>query len=304
MRFSIWPGAHRSWDDTLRLVRHAEATGWDGVYFADHFMPDTGPGGPPADGPNLECWSVMAGLAAATQRVRLGTLVSSVTYRHPAVLAKIAAAVDQISGGRLLLGVGAGWQENEHAAYGLALGTPKERLDRFEEAVQVLLGLTREPRTTFAGEHFTVTDAPNQPAPVQSPLPLLIGGSGERRTMKIAARHADEWNAWTTPELMAHKQEVLARHCDAVGRDRGEITVSTQALLYLSTDESWLAKYRDRDPGRPRIIGTPAEVVEIVAAYRDVGVDELILPDFTMSSVALAEDVFDLFMAEVAPHFA
>jgi len=304
MRFSIWPGGHRSWDDLLSLAQHAEATGWDGVYLADHFMPDTGPDGPTADGPNLECWSALAGLAAATQRVRLGTLVSSVTYRHPAVLAKIAAAIDNISAGRLLLGVGAGWQQNEHTAYGLELGSVKERLDRFEEAVQVLLGLSREPRTTFTGEYFTVTDAPNQPAPVQQPLPLLIGGSGEKRTMRIAARFADEWNAWTTPELMAQKQAVLARHCDDLGRDRHEITVSTQALLYLSTDESWLAKYRDRDPGRPRIIGTPAEVVDIVAAYRDVGVDELILPDFTMSSAALARDVYDLFMTEVAPHFA
>jgi F420-dependent oxidoreductase-like protein len=303
VRFSIWPGSHRSWDDMLELARHAEATGWDGVYVADHFMPDTGPGGPPADGPNLECWSVMAALAASTQRLRLGTLVTSVTYRHPAVLANIAAAVDQVSGGRLLLGVGAGWQENEHAAYGLELGPVRQRLDRFEEAVQVLLGLTRQPRTDFTGRYYTVTDAPNDPPPVRSPLPLLIGGGGERRTMRIAARHADEWNAWTTPELMAQKQAVLARHCDDLGRDRAGIAVSTQALLYLSTDEGWLARYRDRDPGRPRIIGTPAEVVDIVAAYREVGVDELILPDFTMSSAALAKDVYDLFMAEVAPHF-
>ena len=304
VRFSIWPGAHRPWDEILELTLHCEAQGWDGVWFADHFMPDTGPDGPPADGPTIECWSALAGLAAATQALRLGTLVSSVTYRHPAVLANIAAAVDNISHGRLVLGVGAGWQVNEHRAYGIELPPVRERLDRFEEAVQVLLGLTREPRTTFEGTHYAITDAPNDPRPVQPRLPLLVGGGGERRTMRIAARYADEWNTWSTPEVMALKQEVLARHCDDVGRDRGEITVSTQALLYLSTDEGWLARHRDRDPGRPRIIGTPSEVVDIVGAYRDVGVDELILPDFTLgSSLPRRIDTYDLFMSEVAPHF-
>lgn len=303
MRFSIWPGGDRPWDETLELTRHCEAAGWDGVWLADHFMPDTGPDGPPADGHMLECWSGLAGLAAATGRMRLGPLVSSVTYRHPAVLANITAAVDQIAHGRLVLGVGAGWQVNEHRAYGIELPPVRERLDRFEEAVQVLLGLLREPRATFAGQRYTVTDAPNDPKPVQERLPLLVGGGGERRTMRIAARYADEWNAWTTPPVMRHKQDVLARHCDEVGRDRAEIAVSTQALVYLSTDEGWLAKHRADDIGRPRIIGTPAEVVDTVAEYRDAGVDELILPDWTMGPLSRRKDTYDLFMTEVAPHF-
>ena len=299
MRFSIWPAPVRPWAEILELTQHCEQTGWDGVYFADHFMPN-GPDPTPLDGDMIECWSVIAALAATVPRLRLSPLVTSVTYRHPAVLANIAAAVDHISGGRLLLGVGAGWQENEHAAYGIELGSVKERLDRFEEAVPVLLGLLREKRTTFAGDYFTITDAPNQPAPVQGKLPLLIGGSGEKRTMRIAARYADEWNAWSTPDELEHKVGVLRRHCDDLGRDPAEIKVSTQAMMFLSTDEEWLGSKRDSDIGRAGIVGTPSEVVDIVGRYRDAGADELIVPDWTMGSMPRRKDTCDLFMEEVA----
>jgi F420-dependent oxidoreductase-like protein len=297
MRFSIWPAPTRPWAEILELSQHCEATGWDGVYFADHFMPN-GPDATPLDGDTIECWSVMAALAASVPRLRLGTLVSSVTYRHPAVLANIAAAVDRISEGRLLLRIGAGWQENEHAAYGIELGSVKERLDRFEEACEVLTGLLRQQRTTFDGAHYRLQDAPSQPAPVQPKLPILIGGGGEKRTMKIAARYADEWNSWTTPEVLAHKVDVLRRHCDDLGRDPAEIQVSTQAMLFLSTDEAWLADKRGNG-----IVGTPAEVTEIVAAYRDAGCDELIIPDFTLGPMERRKETCDLFMGEVAANF-
>jgi F420-dependent oxidoreductase-like protein len=300
VKFSIWPSPARPWEETLELTRHCEATGWDGVYFADHFMPN-GPGEPALDGDVLECWSVVAALAAAVPRVRLATLVTSVTYRHPAVLAKIAAAVDRISGGRLLLGVGAGWQDNEHASYGIELGSVKERLDRFEEAVEILTSMLRNRRTTFSGSYFHVNEAPNQPAPVQERLPLLIGGGGERRTMRIAARYADEWNAWTSPEELAQKVKVLRSHCENLGRDPGEIRVSTQALLFLSTDESWLADKRRAPAAQPVIVGTPGEVSDIVGRYRDAGADELIVPDFTLGPIDRRKETCDLFMQEVAP---
>jgi F420-dependent oxidoreductase-like protein len=302
MRFSIWPSPIRPWDDILELTRHCEATGWDGVYFADHFMPNAADA-TPLDGDMIDCWSVIAALAASVPRLRLAPLVTSVTYRHPAVLANIAAAVDQISHGRLLLGIGAGWQENEHAAYGIELGTIKERLDRFEEACQVITSLLREPRTTFEGEYFRLRDAPNQPPPVQQPMPLMIGGGGEKRTMRIAARYADEWNAWTTPDVLAHKVGVLRRHCEDLGRDPTEIRVSTQGILFLSTDEAWLAGKRDSDMGRAAIVGTPKEVAEIVGQYRDAGADELIVPDFTLGPLARAKDTCDLFIEEVAAGF-
>jgi F420-dependent oxidoreductase-like protein len=302
MRFSIWPSPAQSWDDIHEIASHCEQTGWDGVYFADHFMPN-GQGPQPLDGDVLECWSIIAALAATVPRVRLAPLVTSVTYRHPAVLANIAAAVDQVSHGRLTLGVGAGWQENEHASYGIALGTVRERMDRFTEAVQILRSLLSQPRTTFSGQYFQLEDAPCQPAPVSGRLPLLIGGGGERRTLPIAAQYADEWNAWTTPDVLAHKLSVLREHCEQIGRDPNEIHVSTQALLYLSTDKLWLEDKRQAAAGRPAIIGTPDEVADIVARYRDAGADELIVPNFTLGSMARRKDTCDLFMQEVAPAF-
>jgi F420-dependent oxidoreductase-like protein len=300
MRFSVWPSPERPWADVLEIVRACDRAGWYGVYFADHFMPND-LGGEPLDGPVLECWSVMAGLAAATEQLRIGSLVCGNLYRHPAVVANAASTVDHISGGRFVLGVGAGWQVNEHEAYGIDLLDTKARLDRFEAACAVLTSLLREQRTTLEADVYRITNAPCDPKPVQSPLPLLVGGKGERRTMRIAARYADEWNAWTTPDEFRQKIDVLARHCNDLERDPSSIHRSTQALMYLSTDESWLARFRDRDPVRPVIVGTPAEVVEQVAAYRDVGVDELIVPDWTMGKPPRAQDTLELFWTEVAP---
>jgi F420-dependent oxidoreductase-like protein len=304
MRFSIWPSTARPWNEILELAQHCEATGWDSLYLADHFMPH-GDFTPDVDhtvaidGDKLECWSVLAALAAAVPRLRLGTLVSSVTFRHPAVLANMAAAVDNISGGRLVLGIGAGWQLNEHLAYGIELGTIAERLDRFEEACEVVTSLLRAQRTTFSGRYYQLAEAPNQPAPVQTRLPLLIGGGGERRTLRIAARYADIWNIWSTPEVLTAKARVLHGHCDAIGRDPGEIDISTQALLFLSKDESWLDAKRDVAPGRS-IVGTPSEVAEIVQRYRDTGAGELVIPD-SMEPLSAWKETCDLFMNEVAP---
>ena len=148
--------------------------------------------------------------------------------------------------------------------------------------------------------HYRLVDAPCDPKPVQAHLPLLVGGGGEKRTLRIAAQYADEWNVWGTAEVVAQKSEVLARHCEDVGRDPSTITRSTQALLFLSEDTTWLDGKREQDPGRAAIIGTPDEVVEIVAGYRDVGVDELIVPDWTMGPVARTKDTYDLFIERVA----
>ena len=302
MRFSVWPAPQRSWTDIRDLVVHCDRAGWDGAYFADHFMPND-PGGRPLDGPVLECWSVLSALAAQTQHLRLGSLVSGNLYRHPAVVANVAATIDHISGGRFVLGLGAGWQVNEHAAYGIDLLEVGPRLDRFEEACAVVCSLLAEPRTTYAGSSYRITDAPCEPKPVQAHLPLLVGGRGEKRTMKIAALYADEWNAWCTPHEFRHKCDVLDRHCAEVGRPAGSVNRSTQALVYLSTDEAWLAPLRADSSDRPRLLGTPAEVVEQVGAYRDAGVDEFIVPDWTMGSAARAADTLDLFWTAVAIHF-
>jgi alkanesulfonate monooxygenase SsuD/methylene tetrahydromethanopterin reductase-like flavin-dependent oxidoreductase (luciferase family) len=216
------------------------------------------------------------------------------------VLANVAIGVDHISSGRVVLGLGAGWQVNEHKAYRIDLYDTKTRLDRFEEACAVVRSLLDNERTTFDGTHYRLIDAPCDPKPVQAHLPLLVGGGGEKRTLRIVAQHADEWNVWGTAEVVAQKAAVLAEHCGAVGRDPSTIVRSTQALLFLSEDKTWLDRKREQDPGRAAIIGTPDEVVEIVAGYRDVGVDELIVPDWTMGPVSRTKDTYDLFMERVA----
>jgi F420-dependent oxidoreductase-like protein len=271
MRLSIWPGAAQSFGDVLEAARHAEETGWDGVYFADHFMPNAAPGRDPA-APTLECGSTVAALGALVPRIRIGTLVYGNTYRHPAVLANMAATVDRITGGRFTLGVGAGWQVNEHEQYGIELPAVKQRLDRFVEALQVLHGLLRQPRTTLDGEYYQLTDAVCEPKPVQDPLPILIGGSGERRMLRIVAEYADQWNAWGTPDLIAHKAAVLDEHCAAVGRDPKAIARTAQALTVVD------GPLPEGLP-MPVIGGSVERLTDTVAQYRQAGLDELIVPD-------------------------
>jgi F420-dependent oxidoreductase-like protein len=271
MRLSIWPGAGQPYHEVLEAARHAAETGWDGVYVADHFMPNAGSGRDPGD-PVLECGSLVAALAAVVPRVRIGTLVYGNTYRHPAVLANMAATVDRISDGRFTLGVGAGWQVNEHEQYGIELPPVKRRLDRFTEALQVLHGLLRQPSTTIEGEHYRLTGAYCEPKPVQDPLPILVGGSGERRMLRIVAEYADLWNTWGRPELIAHKSAVLDEHCAATGRDPKDIQRTAQALTVVD------GPVPDGLP-MPVIGGSPQQLAETVAEYRAIGLDELIVPD-------------------------
>ncbi len=298
MRFGFWPGPNNSWNDTLALAKHAEAGGWYSVWYADHFMPNA----EDTSGPTSECWTTLAGLAAAVPRVRVGALVSGNTYRHPAVLAKMAANVDNISGGRCVLGLGAGWQENEHKAYGINFSTLGGRMNRFEEACEVITGLFSNEKTNFTGKHYQLTDAPLAPKPVQQPLPLLIGGGGEQRTLRIAAKYANEWNVWGTPEVLSHKGAILNRYCDEIGRHPKSIQHSTQGMLVLSDDKE--AVERMRASGRPIIGGDGAAVRGIIEQYIEAGVDEVIIPDFNLGrSVADKTAVMDRFGDEVMSHF-
>lgn len=195
----------------------------------DHFYPIFSD----STGPCLEGWTTLTALAQATTRLRLGTLVTGIHYRHPAVLANMAAALDIISGGRLELGIGAGWNEEESGAYGIELGGIKERLDRFEEACQVLIGLLSQETTHFDGRYYQLKAARNEPKGPQRPHPpICIGGSGEKRTLHIVARYAQHWNfAGGTSAEFARKREVLAAHCADIGRDAGEIMLSAHLLL-------------------------------------------------------------------------
>ncbi|HEX4246142.1 MAG TPA: TIGR03560 family F420-dependent LLM class oxidoreductase [Acidimicrobiales bacterium] len=295
MRFSLWLSPGHTWDELVVLAGHAERTGWDGIWFPDHFMG----AGRDANGDLLECWSVLAALAVAVPRVRIGSLVSGNMYRHPAVLANMATAVDRISGGRVVLGIGAGWQRNEHEKYGIEFSDVAGRLDRLEEACEIIRALTTAERSTHVGRYYQLDDAPMNPKPVQSPLPLLIGGGGERRTLRIAAHYADEWNTWGTPDVIAHKSTVLHQHCLARDRDPSTIWRSAQSIVLMSDDQQWLSARRSEPPMMPTIIGTPAELAATVGAYQQVGLDELVIPDWTLPRGG-ETDWLDRFLEDVA----
>ena len=201
----------------------------------------------------------------------------------------------------LVLGLGAGWQENEHAAYDIPFYTVGERLRRLDEAAQIIRSLFANDLTTFEGRYYTIKDAPLAPKPVQRPgPPLLIGGGGEKVTLRIAAQWADEWNVWGDPEILQHKGDILARHCADVGRDPSEIKHSANAMLTMSDDPERLERARSA-PGFPGIVGTVDEVKAIVQQYADAGVDELIIPNFNMGSHA--RERYDEFIEQVAPEF-
>lgn len=298
MRFSYWIPNSLPWDATVAQARLAEDLGFDGIWYADHFMPNAVE---PAAGPIHEAPTMLGALAAATSRVRLGPLVYGNTYRNPAVMLKSAVTIDHISNGRFVLGLGAGWQENEHRAYGIDFNSFRWRFDRLEEACRVITSLLAEERSSFTGAHYSLVDAPLDPKPVQSPLPILIGGGGEKRTLPIVARYANEWNVWGTPELLAQKGAVLDRCCEEQGRDPSSVGHSAVALLFMPSDEAALAKVRSMSIERPTVIGTTAEVTDIMGAYRDAGVGEFIIPGFNFRGQADLEDTLQRFMAEVVP---
>jgi F420-dependent oxidoreductase-like protein len=301
MRFSIWPSNQRPFADTLAVVQACEGFGWHAAYYADHFMPN-GADATPLRGDVLEAMVTLGGLAAATTSIRLGTLVASATYRHPAVAAKMFATLDEMSRGRAIVGLGAGWQENEHASYGIELGTIPERIDRFEEYVEVVHSLLSEESTTVDGRYYRITDGPLDPRP-SPPPPLLLGVRGERRTMGLAARYADVWNAWTSPEDHRRLNGVLDEHCERIGRDPRQIARTTQAMVMISTDEEWLGRHRG-GPAGSAVVGTPNEVLDVMSEYAAAGCDEFIVPGFLLGDAARAVDTLTLFNDEVARQLA
>ena len=298
MRFSFWPMGIPVWNDLLETCQHAEAAGWDGVWYADHFMPNAVDTSPPVP----EVWPTVSALAARVPRLRIGTLVVGNTYRFPALVAKMAAQVDIISDGRFVLGIGAGWQENEHQAYGIPFYTAAERLRRLDEACQIIRSLFAEERTTFKGRYYEIENAPLAPKPVQRPLPLLIGGGGERVTLRIAARYADEWNTWGTPETLKRKIEILNEHCAREGRDPREIQHSAQAAFYFDADPEVVERARAA-PRFPIIHGNAEALRTVVSEYAAAGVDELIVPSLGLGRGEQLKQTMQRFIAEVASEF-
>jgi alkanesulfonate monooxygenase SsuD/methylene tetrahydromethanopterin reductase-like flavin-dependent oxidoreductase (luciferase family) len=297
MKVSLCVDPGRSWPQVLTLAQRVDSARWHAVYVCDHFMPHD-PAGQAVAGPMLECWTVLAALATQTSAVRLGSLVLGNTYRHPAVVANMAATLDQVSGGRLVLGIGAGWQPNEHMAYGIALPPASDRIAVLEEACAVIRGLLDHDRSRFDGAAYQLRDAPCDPKPI-SRVPLLVGGSG-RRVLEVVARHADLWHAWATPADFARKSAVLDGLCQDIGRLPGEVARASGGTVSVGPRLGG-----EPSNGLQDVQGTPDEVLAQLLAFRDAGVGEFIVRDDAANvpvEQALAQ--IDTLTASVLPRIA
>jgi F420-dependent oxidoreductase-like protein len=269
----VHAGLQNTTTDELRsLWRHIEDLGFDWISIWDHFYA--------ADLVTPTCLEAVAAhtaLALETSRVRCGSLVYCAGYRHPAVLANAMATIDQLSGGRVDFGIGAGWAQPEYEAYGIPFPSAGTRLDILEEAVQCVRGLLRDEVTNFSGEHFTLTDARCEPKPTQAELPIWIGGGGEKRTLAIVARWADGWNVpFVDPETFAHKRSVLASHCEQVGRSVDDIRCAVN--VGVAQDEEALTRQFGAiaEVVRPGVLmGSPDQLVDRVGEYVAAGADQI-----------------------------
>jgi F420-dependent oxidoreductase-like protein len=303
------PQQGASYDDLLRVAKATEDGGFDAFFRSDHFLKMGSVSGLP--GPT-DAWITMAGLAIETSRVRLGTLVTAATFRHPSVLAISVAQVDQMSGGRVELGFGAGWYEAEHRAYGIPLYDVGERFDRYTEQLEIITGLWETPSgETFShdGKHYRLEDSPALPKPAQSPRPpVIIGGGGKKRTPALAARFAAEFNAAFTDSATAATQfERVAAAATEIGRDPAEIVRSAAQVACVGRDEAELARRAEaigREAGELRengLAGSPAEVADKLGRYREAtGISRIYLQILDLSDLGH----LDLIASEVVPQLS
>lgn len=294
--FGVHAGLQNTSMASLRaLWKQVEALGFGWISVWDHFYSATLTEG-------AECHEAVAthaALACDTSRVRCGSLVYSIGYRHPAVLANAIATIDHLSGGRAEIGLGAGWSEIEYRAYGIPFPPVKVRMDQLEEAIQCVRSLLRNETTDFKGEWFEMQNAQCEPKPVQAELPIWVGGSGEKRTLRIAAQWADAWNVpFVAPETFAHKRSVLHQHCDTVGRDPSELRTAVNVGLAW-TEESLRAQFGGlADYVRPGVLsGSEAEVMDRIGEYVDAGADQVniaLRAPFDSDAVARLADALGL----------
>ena len=310
MRFGVFTSLMgQTWPGVLELWQHLESTGWDTACVSDHFMPNTRE----REGAVLEAWSTLSALAAVVPRMRIGTIVLGNTYRHPAVVAKMAAQVDIISGGRLLFGIGAAWQRNEHEAYGIPFYTMRERLERLDEACTVIRLLWTERRSNFNGRYYQLADAPLDPKPVQKPHPeLMIGGGGERVTLRIAAKHADHWNVWGGPKVLVRKSAVFEEHCSKLGRDSKSINRSVNMALLITNSKADIDRLAETIAARMGshaadardtcLAGTPDQIREQLRRLQSAGATMVFVPTMFRPLDELQRDM-NRFIAEIATDF-
>ncbi|MCW2778732.1 MAG: putative reductase [Frankiales bacterium] len=298
LRVFTEPQQGATYDDLLRVARAAEDAGYDAFFRSDHYLTMGGDGLP---GPT-DAWVTLAGLARETTTIRLGTLVTAATFRLPGPLAIAVAQVDQMSGGRVELGLGTGWYAQEHTAYGIPFPSLGERFDRFEEQLQVVTGLwASDGPFSFSGEHYTLIESPGLPKPVQSPVPLLVGGGGAKRTPRLAATYASEFNM-PFASLEATEQQ-FGRVREAAAQTGRDLVLSAAQVLCCGRDDAEVARRaaalgRDVEELKENgLAGTPAEVVEKAARYGAAGATRLYLQLMDLSDL----DHLELVAAEVAP---
>ncbi|MPZ23007.1 MAG: TIGR03560 family F420-dependent LLM class oxidoreductase [Dehalococcoidia bacterium] len=292
-------------EDAWRFLE--DQTPYESIWTYDHFVPPTAN----PDGPALEGWVALAALAAQTTRVRIGCLVSGVTYRNPALLGKMTTTIDHISRGRVVAGIGAAWHEPEHRFFGWDFPATGERMDRLEEAAEILSGmLSGANRLDFKGRYYSVNGAPINPPGIQRPIPLLIGGGGEKRTLRTAARFANIVNVAGTPAHVKRKIDVLAAHCRDVGRDPAEIAISIQSALIVTENQGLLDRalgvYANRygittaEAQRELPIGDAEHVYGVIRQYEDIGVELFI----QMAQGPWRTDIYERIAEQVLSRFA
>jgi F420-dependent oxidoreductase-like protein len=266
----------------VELARTAEGAGFDSVWVMDHLYQLPPLGGP--DRPMLEAYTTLGALAASTSTIKLGALVTGVTYRNPALLAKIVTTLDVISRGRAILGLGAAWYDVEHEGLGFDFPSDRERLDRLEEAVQICRAMFTEDAPTFDGKHYRIHGARNVPRPIQADgIPIMIGGGGEKRTLRLVAQYADMCNFFGDAAMTRHKLDTLRRHCAEVGRNYEEITPSRLATMVLTQSEEQSAQMREmlenaagRQSATGFNVGTEKEIIAQIEELIDAGMQYFI----------------------------
>jgi F420-dependent oxidoreductase-like protein len=307
LRFGVQLQPRRTtWPEYLRAVRTVEELGFDTVWNFDHML---SPAGDPAD-PCFETWTTLSAMAACTSRIGVGALVNGVLYRDPATLAKSAAMVDHISGGRLQFALGAAWNEPEFRAYGLPFPSLGERMSRLEETLEIVKMLWTQARTTYQGRYYTIADAPCEPKPLQQPYPpIMIGGTG-RRTLRLTAKYAGIWNGIGTPASIADAIETLRASCAEIGRELSEIelTVHPPQLVIAPTNEAAEAKAREitgslgldfEEERDSWLIGSPDAVRAQIQRYADLGITHWIIG----AGAPFDLEGLRLFAGEVLPAF-
>jgi F420-dependent oxidoreductase-like protein len=289
------PQQHGSWQEMMALWQELDTLGFDSAWVFDHFLPIFSD----PTGPCLEGWTALSALAMVTHNVRIGVMVTGNTYRHPAVLAKMATTLDIISNGRLILGLGAGWFALEHKTFGIPFPPMKERLQRLDETLTVIGRLWREERVTFTGRHYQLSEARLNPRPIQQPHPpLLVGATGEQVALRIVAQHANIWNAFGSPQVFRHKITKLNEHCHRLGRDPE--TIEKSVLLQMTLTDDAEAKRRAlENESSGMLAGNLTEIREQIEQYVAVGVTHVVI------SLAVPYDMTTLrrFATEVIPAF-